>query len=203
MRTRTAAAAALVLAVTLTGCGGGDSSDDAKPSVATKTSTPAAKESPTEAAVDCTDGDLSQAEWMEQCDGSGTGWDGGPSTGLAFGKSYEWPDGLEVTVVEAMPLPGADQGETWFRVKLKLTNDGTASVDLGDLSTIVDGATNGGTAASLITDDDGEPLEGRLAPGVTVVKTDDNSLESKYGKKIVVKVQRPDMDFPEFVGAIG
>ncbi|MFJ2110648.1 hypothetical protein ACIOEX_01745 [Streptomyces sp. NPDC087850] len=167
-----------------------------------KSSAPAAKESSTEAAVDCTDEDLSQAEWMEHCDGTGTGGGGGPSTGLAFGKSYAWPDGLEVTVVEAKPLPGADQGESWFRVKLKLTNAGTSSVDLGDLSTAVDGATNGGTAASLITDDAGEPLEGRLAPGVTVVKTDDNSLGLKYGKAIVVKVQRPDMDFPEFEGSI-
>ncbi|MEV7427012.1 hypothetical protein [Streptomyces sp. NPDC091212] len=73
MRVHTAATAALVLAVTLTGCGGGDSSDDAKPPAAAKSSEPAEK-------VDCTNSELTQAEWAVQCDGTGTGGDGTDET---------------------------------------------------------------------------------------------------------------------------
>ncbi|MFJ1644699.1 hypothetical protein [Streptomyces sp. NPDC088258] len=213
MRVHTAAAAALVLAVTLTGCGSSDSSNDAQPPAATKSSEPAAKESPTEAAVDCADGDLSQAEWMEQCDGSGTGGDGGPSTGLAFGKSFSWPDGLGVTVVEAKVFSDWDEYEspdpkaTEFRLKLKFTNGSKASVDLSELSILVDGATNGGQASGSTFSRGSAPLEGRIAPGVSAVKTDDNALGKEFGKKIVVTVQRTSDDgfeaFPEFEGSIG
>jgi hypothetical protein len=51
-----------------------------------------------------------------------------------------------------------------------------------------------------------QPLEGRLAPGVVATKNADHVLETKYGKKIVVTVQRNsenfDLDFPEFTGEI-
>lgn len=204
MRVRVAITA-ILLAGTLVACSGG--SDDAKPGSAAKSSSaPAAEE------VDCSDPDLGQADWVENCEGAGTGGDGGPVTGLAFGKTYEWPDGLTVTVVEAKEVTEfgeyeePEDGNTAFRVKLKLTNSGEAPADLGDLSTIIEGATNGGEAGFTEFSDGSSPLGGRLAPGVTAVKTDDNVLETKYGKKIVVTVQRASEDFslefPEFDGAI-
>ncbi|MFJ2568985.1 hypothetical protein ACIOYT_00995 [Streptomyces halstedii] len=164
--------------------------------------------------VDCSDKSLSQAEWVDACSdgGSGTGGDGGPSTGLGFGKPYVWADGLEVTVVEAAVFSDWDEYEepdpknTEFRIRLKLDNKSSESVDLGDLSVMVDGATNGGQSSSSTFSKGSAPLEGRLAPGVSAVKTDDNALEKRYGKDIVVTVQRTSEDgfdvFPEFTGTI-
>ncbi|MFF2184570.1 hypothetical protein [Streptomyces sp. NPDC058155] len=202
MRVRVAITAA-ILAGTLVACSGGD---DTKPTAAEKASKAPAEK------VDCSDPDLSQADWVENCEGAGTGGDGGPTTGLTFGETYEWPDGLTVTVTEAREVTEFGEyeepegGNTAFRVKVKLTNAGEAPADLGDLSTIIEGATNGGEASFTEFSNGSEPLDGRLAPGVTVVKTDDNVLETRYGKKIVVTVQRASEDFslefPEFDGAI-
>ncbi|MFD5491647.1 hypothetical protein ACFWH4_01565 [Streptomyces sp. NPDC127091] len=211
MRVRaTAATAALLLAV-LTACGGSDGGS-------TSASKPRASAGKTAKDVaDCSDESLDQATWMEHCAGeAGTGGDGteGMATGLKFGESYTWPDGLKVTVVGAKVftdydpelLESAEPGETDFRVSLKLENGGKAPVDLGDLSLIIEGATNGGEAAFTIFENGSQPLEGRLAPGVTATKNNDNVLETKYGKKIVVTVQRSSddfsLDFPEFTGEI-
>jgi hypothetical protein len=136
------------------------------------------------------------------------------TTGLKFGESYIWPDGLKVSVVEARVFSdfdpdlseSADPGETPFRVKLKVDNTSKTPVALDDLSLIVEGATNGGEAAVTTFNNGSEPLEGRLAAGVSAVKTADHVLETKYGKKIVVTVQRSSadfsLDFPEFNGQI-
>ena len=205
MRVRATAATATVLLATLTACGGGgddNAGSSPKPS-------PSAAQ-PSQSKVDCSDDSLSQADWLEHCSDQA----GGKSAGLKFGQSYTWPDGLKVTVVEAKVftdydkelLESAEPGKTDFRVELKLENTGKAPAALDDLSTIIEGATNGGEAASTAFENGAEPLEGRLAPGVTAVKTDDNVLESKYGKKIVVTVQRAsddyNLDFPEFTGEI-
>ena len=103
------------------------------------------------------------------------------------------------------PSTVAKPGET-TSVKLKLQNTGTAAVKLDDLSTIIEGATNGGEAKFTTFENGSEPLEGRLAPGQTATKTDDNVLETQYGRKIVVTVQRSsenlDLEFPEFNGTI-
>ncbi|MFI5739211.1 hypothetical protein ACIA9I_12650 [Streptomyces anulatus] len=205
MRTRTAAAAALLLACSLTACG---SDEPAAPKSTVKASAP-------EHEVDCSDTSLDQADWMEHCseeDGAGTGGDGGPSTDLPFGKSYAWPDGLEVTVLDAKVFTDWDEYEeadpksTEFRIRLKVDNKSEGSVDLNQLSIMVDGATNGGTAASSSFTKGSAPLEGRIASGVSAVKTDDNALEKRYGKDIVVTVQRATDDgfevFPEFTGMI-
>ncbi|MFE7233884.1 hypothetical protein ACFVAF_25105 [Streptomyces sp. NPDC057596] len=210
MRVRATAAGAALLLAALTACSsGGDKADSAaKPKPAA--SKPAAS-------VDCSDESLSQADWMKHCaDKAGTGGDGteGMATGLKFGESYTWPDGLKVTVVDAKVFTdydaeayeSAEPGKTDFRVKLKLENTGQAPADLGKLSTIVEGATNGGEAASSSFERGSEPLEGRLAPGVSATKTDDNVLETKYGRKVLVRVQRASddfsLEFPEFTGQI-
>jgi len=206
MRTRTAAVVALVLVAGLTACG--SSGEPAAKKVNAKASASTSE-------VDCSDTSLSQAEWMKHCseEGAGTGGDGGPSTGLTFGKSYAWPDGLEVTVLEAKVFTDWDEYEepdpksTEFRVRLKLNNKSQQPVKLDDLSIMVDGATNGGTASSSTFTKGSAPLEGRLAPGVSAVKTDDNALEKRYGKDVVVTVQRTSdadgfMTFPEFTGTI-
>ncbi|MFJ4840067.1 hypothetical protein [Streptomyces sp. NPDC088746] len=205
MRTRTTAAVTLLLACSLAACGGADK--PVAPKSAVKASTPVHE-------VDCSDKSLSQADWVEACSGedAGTGGDGGPSTGLEFGKPYAWEDGLEVTVVEAAVF--SDWGEyeepdpknTEFRVQLKLDNKSRQTINLSYISILVDGATNGGTASNSTFEKGSAPLEGRLAPGVSAVKTDDNALEKRYGKDIVVTVQRTSDDgfdaFPEFAGTI-
>ncbi|GAA1889657.1 hypothetical protein GCM10009837_09620 [Streptomyces durmitorensis] len=216
MRVRATAAAAAMLLAALTACGGSDGGDsgtaDAKSSEGSKAST--AKK------VDCSDEDISQADWMEHCsdEGAGAGADGdgtaGKATGLKFGESYTWPDGLKVSVADAKVftdydaelMESAEPGNTDFRVRLKLTNSGKSAVALDDLSVIVEGATKGGEAGATVFEKGSEPLEGRLAPGVSATKTNDNALETKYGKKVVVTVQRNsedfDLDFPEFTGSI-
>lgn len=207
MRIRTTAATAALLLAALTACGGSDNGDDT--AAETKSAKPAASES-----VDCTSQTLSQSEYMEHCAAEASEDDGAKTTGLKFGESYTWPDGLKVSIVETKPftdfdkdaLESAEPGSTSFRVKLKVENTGKAAVALDDLSLIVEGSTNGGEAAFTIFSRGSEPLEGRLAPGVSAVKTHDNVLESKYGKRIVVTVQRSSDDFslafPEFEGEI-
>lgn len=212
MRVRTAARAAVavaLLAVLGTACSG--SSDSGGPS--TKESRSASKDAATKEtpAVDCSDEGLSQSDWVEHCSDGG---DSEQSTGLKFGQEYTWPDGLKVSVASAKVFTDYDSelgesakpGETDFRVTLKLENTGKTPVALDDLSVIIEGATNGGQAASTAFERGSEPLEGRLAPGVSATKTDDNVLETKYGRKVVVTVQRAsedfDLKFPEFTGEI-
>ncbi|OMI34355.1 hypothetical protein [Streptomyces sparsogenes] len=203
---RRCAIAALILAASLplTACSGSDNKDsskDAKPKAAGKTS------------FDCDDPNGDQAAWVEHCADEKPAPAEQSSTGLAFGKTYTWPDGLKVSVVDAREVTKfgeydstPDPGETGFRVELKLTNTGKAAAKLDDLSLIVEGATNGGEAATTTYETGSDPLEGRLAPGMTVTKNDDSVLGTKYGKKIVVTVQRSsenfDLEFPEFSGTI-
>jgi hypothetical protein len=208
MRSRTAATAALFLVVAVAGCGA-ESDTTTSPTVSKK-----AVASTLAAEVDCADTSLSQADWMKSCsdEAGSTGGDGGPSTNLLFGKPYAWADGLEVTVLDAKVF--SDWGEfeepdptnTEFRVRLKLDNKSKTPVDLSDITILVDGATNGGQAASSAFEKGSAPLEGRLAPGVSAVKTDDNALEKRYGRDVVITVQRTSDDgfdvFPEFAGTI-
>jgi hypothetical protein len=211
MRTRAMAATAALLLAALTACGGSDSSSDTAAKPKASAGQPSSKD------VDCTDQTLDQAEWMKHCsDEAGTGGDGAEqqSTGLKFGETYTWPDGLKVSVVDAKKFTDFNEeygetpepGATDFRVTLKLENTGKSAAPLDDLSLIVEGATNGGEAAFTIFEKGSQPLEGRLAPGVAATKTADHVLETKYGKKIVVTVQRNSddfsLDFPEFNGEI-
>ncbi|MET9154670.1 hypothetical protein [Streptomyces griseoflavus] len=208
MRVRATAATAALLLAALTACGGGDDGGtEAK-----------GRASTTAPAVDCMDENISQADWMAHCSDEGAE-PGGDSTGrqavgLEFGEPYTWPDGLEVTVVDAKVftdydedlLESAEPGSIGFRVGLKVENGGEKPVALDDLSLIVEGATNGGEAAFTLFDNGSQPLEGRLAPGVSTTKNHDNTMETKYGRKIVVTVQRSSddfsLDFPEFSGTI-
>ncbi|MCR8942028.1 hypothetical protein NW249_07830 [Streptomyces sp. OUCMDZ-4982] len=149
---------------------------------------------------------------MEHCNTETPAESEAPVTDLAFGKPFVWPDGLEVTVLEAKVFTdwdeheGPDPKNTEFRVRVKVDNRSDRAVDLDELSVSVDGATNGGTAALTVFSKGSAPLEGRLAKGVSAVKTSDNSLEKRYGKGIVVTVQRTTADnvlaFPEFIGTI-
>lgn len=198
---RTIVAVILAATLPLTACSSGnDDSKDVKPKAAGKS-------------FDCTSQDTTQAEWTKHCADKATEPAEQPSRGLTFGKTYRWPDGLEVSVTSAKEVTEFGEydrkpttAETGFRVNLKLTNRGKQPVSLDDLSLIVEGATNGGEAASTTYDAGSEPLEGRLAPGVTATKNDDSVLEKKYGKKIVATVQRSsedfDLEFPEFTGTI-
>ncbi|WP_143688444.1 hypothetical protein [Streptomyces barkulensis] len=209
MRTnRSIAALLLTAALPLAACSNGDDAGEARTEPA-KTSSPAPSTS-----VDCTDQSLDQAEWMEHCaDQPGTGGDGQPAS-LEFGKTYSWPDGLKVSITEARIFTDWSEYEEpdpsmyEFRLKLKVTNASKTPVNLDELSTVVEGATNGGEAYGTEYENDAAPLSGRLAPGITTVKTEDGALEKKYGKNIVVTVQRvtedfeTDYEFPEFTGTI-
>ncbi|MFD9069129.1 hypothetical protein [Streptomyces lasiicapitis] len=211
MRVRATAVTAAMLLSVLTACGGDGSEGDEKAASGSKAA--ASKK------VDCGDENLSQADWIDHCakgDGSGTGGDGteGQTTNLKFGQPYTWPDGIKVTVVEARVFTDYDTelgesatpGARDFRLKVKVTNSGKTPFDLGDLSTLVEGATTGGEARVAVLDRGSDPLEGRLGAGVTVTKTDDNALKSKYGRQIIVTVQRSsddlDLESPEFSGTI-
>ncbi|MBB1256468.1 hypothetical protein H3146_24395 [Streptomyces sp. OF3] len=202
MRIRVAAASAAVLL--LAACGGADKPDDK--------AAPAKSPTPTES-VDCADESLDQAEWMEHCaDGSGTGGDGGAFTDLKFGTEYTWPDGLKVSVLEARKFSDygefeeATPGELDFRLKVRFTNTSKQPISLSDVSTYIEGATKGGEAAGTEFERGAQPITGRLASGVTATFTDDGVLEERYGRDIVVKVQRMQADDdqadPEFVGRI-
>ncbi|MGW3427900.1 hypothetical protein ACWDHW_08080 [Streptomyces melanosporofaciens] len=204
MRRTIAAAVILAATLPLAACSSGDGDGDSN-----KAATPKAAEK----SLDCTSQDATQAEWMEHCADKKPTPAEQASTGLTFGKSYRWPDGLEVSVTSAKTVTKfgeydskPDPNETGFRVTLRLANKGKAAVKLDSLSLITEGATNGGEAASTTWDVGSEPLEGRLAPGITVTKNDDEVLETRYGKKIVVTVQRAsenfDLEFPEFTGSI-
>lgn len=209
MRTRTSLTITGITAalLALTACGG--SKDDAGAPAATKIAAAPAKTTAAPKRVDCSDPSLSQAEWTKNCDKA--------SGGLSkkFGQMFAWPDGVKVTVSKATVFTNfnkefgehATAGSTDFRVEIRITNGSRVPFDLGKLSTITEGATNGGEASVGLWTDDGSPLEGRLAPGVSVTKTDDATLENKYGKKIIVTVQRMTDDlsaaFPEFSGTIG
>jgi hypothetical protein len=198
-----------MLLAALTACGGNDGDGSGSQ---TKASASAGQPE----SVDCTSQKLSQADWMEHC-AQDTGADSdtaAKSTDLKFGESYTWPDGLKVTVVGAKVFTDFDEdllespepGSTDFRVTLKLQNSGKEPARLDDLSLIVEGATNGGEASFTAFENGSQPLEGRLAPGVTTTKNADHVLETRYGKKIVVTVQRNsenfDLEFPEFTGLI-
>ncbi|MFJ8605242.1 hypothetical protein ACIREM_42365 [Streptomyces shenzhenensis] len=213
MRVRATVVTTALLLATLSACSGDDAgkSDTA----AKRTSAASPSGTPSDKNVDCTDENLSQADWMAYCaEEAGADGDGGKLTGLKFGESYTWPDGLKVTVVGAKEwrkfteedFATDDPKATEFRILLKITNGGKGPVKLDDLSTFIDGATNGGRASTTEFVTDSQPLTGRIAPGVTVTKTDDNALETRYGRKIVVTVQRSSedltFDFPEFDGEI-
>ncbi|GAA2629706.1 hypothetical protein [Streptomyces axinellae] len=142
--------------------------------------------------ADCGKGsELSQADWTELC-GDDAGMQD-PSKPLRAGESFTFPDKLAVTVVRAEKVAAseAEPGETPFRLHIKFTNKGKAPVKLDDFSLFVEGATNGGEAATTVFDssDDAAEIGGRLAPGVTATKTEDWVLDKKYGNKIVVSLQ--------------
>ncbi|WP_055699640.1 MULTISPECIES: hypothetical protein [Streptomyces] len=209
MRVR-ATAATILLLTALTACGSDDGDPDERS---------AAKKDPASKQVDCADEGLSQKEWMDHCaeDGSGTGGDGTDehATSLKFGETYTWPDGIKVSIVEARTFTDYDSelgespepGGRDFRLKVKVTNGSQQPFALDSLTTLVEGATNGGQARVAMLERGSDPLEGRLGAGVTATKTDDNALKTKYGRKIIVTVQRDSNDFaseepPEFSGTI-
>lgn len=209
MRTRTLAtlttAAAAVLA--LTGCSSSSDSHDNAADPAKTTATAASK-------VDCQDPKLSQTDWMAHCSKSGN--TAATSLHKQFGQTYTWPDGVKVTITQAKIFTAYDKdldetptkGSTDYQVMIKIVNGGHAQLDLNTLSIITAGATNGGEAESTSWNNAAPGLEGRVAPGVTVTKADPETLATKFGRRIVVTVQRmePDnsdvMAFPEFTGSI-
>ncbi|MEU5772749.1 hypothetical protein ABZ819_05510 [Streptomyces venezuelae] len=210
MRIRTTAATTALLIAALTACGSDDGDPDEKSS---------ARKDSASKQVDCTDESLSQKEWLDHCaeDGAGAGGDGteGQATSLEFGETYTWPDGIKVSIVEARTFTdydselgeSAEPGDRDFRLKVKVTNRSKQPFALDSLTTLVEGATNGGEARVAMLERGSDPLEGRLGAGVTATKTDDNALKTKYGRKIIVTVQRDSNDFsteepPEFSGTI-
>jgi hypothetical protein len=203
VRTRTTLAILLTAGALLTACSGSNGTDTA----ARPTGTTAAAE----AKIDCSDTALSQADWTANCTGPSA-----DTAGLTkqFGQTYAWPDGVTATVTQARVFTAYDRaggekptGDTDYQVMIKVTNGGHTPFDLSTLSVITAGATTGGEAAATSWSNGAPGLEGRLAPGVTVMKADGEALEKQFGRKIVVTVQRMSaagdtMAFPEFTGSI-
>lgn len=138
-----------------------------------------------------------------------------PSAHLAFGGAYTWPDGLRVSVIGAQVFTDYNKaegekpqpGSTDFRVTIRVANGGQAPVDLGGVSVIVQGATTGGDSETTTFRNGSEPLEGQLAPGAVAFKNDDETLANRYGRRVVVRVQRVAYDptgqqWPEFTGTV-
>ncbi|MCX4673585.1 hypothetical protein OG453_44325 [Streptomyces sp. NBC_01381] len=199
MRIRTLAAVLAAFTLPLTACGG--SSDPKEPEPADK---PAASQG-----VDCEDENLSQEEWIDNCQPDP------PDTDLKLGESYTWTDGVKTTVTKIERITGPyQQGdtkpsakETLFRVHIAFSNGADIPVKLDEFSTVIDGAINGGEAAMGTYQAGEEPIAGRLAPGAKATKTDENIIEKRYGDKVVVTIQRGmEVDepsgYPEFTGAI-
>lgn len=199
MRIRTLPAALAALTLPLTACGG--SSDTADKAPAKK---PAAAPS-----VDCKDENLSQADWIDHCAPDA------PDVTLKVGQSYTWMDGVKTTVTKLERITGPYQqgdtrptsGETLFRVHIAFSNGADIPVRLDEFSVIVEGAVSGGEGAMASYQRGEEPMEGRLASGGRVNKTDDNMIGKQYGDKVVVTIQRgmqgdEPSGYPEFTGTI-
>lgn len=213
MRTRTTLAASLLAAgaLALTACGS-SSSDDSSSAASSKATSPVG--TPAGKGINCSDPGLPQADWEAHCDKTAAGH--ADSLSKQFGQTYAWLDGVKVSVTEAKIFTDYDKsigekatpGTTDYEVMIKVTNGGHVPVDLSDLSVITEGATNGGEASLLPVSNAAPGLEGRLAPGVTVIKADTESLENKFGRRIVVTVQRTVpgsielQASPEFTGSI-
>lgn len=205
MRTRTTTTITGIAAVllSLTACSSSKDNDADAPAPTKTTAAGAAK-------VDCSDPSLSQADWTKNCD------KGGGGLSKKFGQTFAWPDGVKVTVTKAVVFTDYDKssgekrtaGSTDYQVFVKVTNGSHAPLDLGNISVITEGATSGGEAGITGWTNAAPGLEGRLAPGVSVTKADQETLGTKFGRKIVVTVQRMSptssdpMEFPEFSGSI-
>lgn len=141
---------------------------------------------------------------------------GGGSLSQTFGQMYTWPDGVKVTVTKAVVFRAYDAsldekptpGSTDYQVMVRITNGGSTPLDLTAFSVVTGGATNGGQAETTSWSNGAPGFDGQVAPGVTVVKGDQETLETRFGRRIVVTVQRmaPDntgiMAFPQFTGTI-
>lgn len=200
MRFRILATALAALTLPLVACGSDSDPND-----------PASADKPAmSGSVDCEDPNLSQAEWIDNCEPEPQ------DATLKLGESYTWTDGVKTAVTKLERITGPYQqgdtkpsaDETLFRVHIAFSNGAEIPVKLDEFSTVIDGATNGGEAAMGVYQAGEEPIAGRLAPGAKATKTDDNIIERRYGDKVVVTIQRgmqgdePD-GYPEFTGAIG
>lgn len=199
MRIRILAAALAALTLPLTAC-----SDSSDPKEASPREKPAASKS-----VDCEDPNLSQAEWIDNCQADP------PDTHLKVGQSYTWADGVKTTVTKLERITGPyQQGDTkpsakeaLVRVHIAFSNAAEIPVKLDEFSMIVEGATSGGSAAIGTYQRGEEALEGRLASGGRVIKTNELILDKRYGDQVVVTVQRGSSNdepsgYPEFTGTI-
>lgn len=191
----TAVAATAVLAVALTAC----SSDDSPQGEAQRATATVTKSVP--GTPDCGPGSaLSQAEWMEQCDGSPSAdpSPAQPDTELAVGDTFAYTDGLKVGVDSIRRLTRfgewdsrPEAGQTAFRVTYTVTNGTQAPYDLDHLATTTEGGTTGGETAFLSVEGAKE-MTGRLAPGRSGTFHDDRAIAESDAGSIVVTVSRSD-----------
>jgi len=202
-----------VCALALTGCGSDGSSTDTGASPAKSSKADREQES-SEKAIDCSDDNLSQADWMEHC-ADDAGGEEAPATDLKFGQTFTWDDGVKVTVDSAKTITDfgefddrPEDGERLFRVNVTVDNGSRKPVDLEDFGVLVTGATNGGDAEIAFVEKGAKEMMGRLAPGVKDTKNSDWSLAKEYGSQVLVTVSRmsEDADFfaedPEWTGPI-
>lgn len=85
--------------------------------------------------VDCSDPNLSQSDWVQHCQAAGTQptVDASGSVTTKDGSFVRYPDGLTVTIGGIVPA-SADEGADAIIVRELLTNAGTATVDLSEIT---------------------------------------------------------------------
>ncbi|MFJ9664711.1 hypothetical protein ACIRPP_08825 [Streptomyces sp. NPDC101219] len=196
----TAVVATAVLAVALTACSS-DDSPQGEAQRATATVTKSVSGTP-----DCGPGSaLSQAEWMEQCDGSPSAAPSSaqPGTELSVGDTFAYTDSLKVRVDSITRLTRfgewdsrPEAGQTAFRVTCTVTNGTDAPYDLDRLATTTEGGTTGGET-TLLSVEGAKDMTGRLAPGRSGTFHDDRAIAESDAGSIVVTVSRFDSAWVE------
>ncbi|MBJ6617943.1 MULTISPECIES: hypothetical protein [unclassified Streptomyces] len=202
MHTRATAVAAVVAAVltaTLSACG----SDESKQGTAER-ATAAAESAPASSTPDCGDGDLSQADWMEDCADDGPEKGDRPETELAVGDTFAYTDGLKVKVDSITTITEwgeydtePEAGQTPFRVTWTITNGTKKPYDLDEFGYQAQGATTGGETESLYVELGSKQMTGRLAAGRSGTFTSEYSLAKTDGKDILFTMSRMDEQWLE------
>jgi len=201
MHARAALITAALVAGALAGC-----SDDSQGHAerATQTATHTGTRTPKSTAAktpDCgPDSTLSQSDWIDQCGNASTPAGEQPDTELALGDTFAYDDGVKINVKSINRItrfgeyddhPDADQ--TAYRVTWNIYNGTKRPLDLANVYEEEEGATNGGTPATLTVEKGSRYMSGRIAPGHTGTFTNDGALDKTYGTALVITFSRNDI----------
>jgi hypothetical protein len=154
--------------------------------------------------ANCSDPDLSQADWTAQCAHDAPADDqpnDQPDTELAVGDGFRYNDGVRVSVTKIAELGTSVFGEydekpdtkhTGFRVTYSVTNGTRKPLDLDSWGIDAQGATTGGDTEYISAENGAKAMSGRLASGRTATFTGEYSLAKSDGRSVVVTMTRMD-----------